>query len=214
MRGAYSSKRIFLFDLDGTLVDSSGAHAQAFIEALTPGHPALAREFDYTSFAGRTTREVFLSLGMRDDQELAELIRRKQQLYRTALERGEIPLFAGATALLERLREEGIRLFLVTGASRASTDYVLKATKLLPFFEGITTAEDVPVGKPAPDTYLHTLTTHGLEKSDCLVIEDGESGIASARNAGLEVIAIHSNREIPGSRSVAGFQAFTSLLFP
>ena len=47
-----------------------------------------------------------------------ELTRRKQQLYRTALERGDIELFPGTTALLGRLREEGIRLFLVTGASR------------------------------------------------------------------------------------------------
>ena len=92
--------------------------------------------------------------------------------------------------------------------------YVLKCTGLIRFFEGITTAEDVAVGKPSPEPYLHTLAAHGLEKNDCLVVEDGESGIVSAQNAGLDVVLIHSHREIAGVRTVPDFQTFTTLLFP
>jgi beta-phosphoglucomutase len=214
MRGAYSSKRNFLFDLDGTLVDSSATHVRAFVNALTPGRPMLAKNFDYEPFAGRTTREVFLALGLSEGSELIDLIHSKQQFYRAALERGDIQPFAGTTALLERLRKEGLRLFLVTGASRASTERVLELAKLTNFFEGITTAEDVSVGKPSPEPYLSTLTIHGLEKKDCLVVEDGETGIASARNAGLEAVLIHTNREIPGVKNVRDCQTFATLLFP
>ncbi len=183
MPGAYFSKRNFLFDLDGTLVDSAAAHARAFVDALTPGRPALAKAFSYSPFAGRPTREVFLALGLSHEPELTELTRRKQEHYRAAIERGEIEIFPGATLLLEQLSQKGARLFLVTGASRVSTERVLEFTKLGRFFEGITTADDVPSGKPSPDPFVHTLASHSLEKQDCLVVEDGESGVAVLRRS-------------------------------
>jgi len=214
MPGAYSSKRIFLFDLDGTLVDSTAAHARAFVDALTPGHPALAGSFVYAPFAGCPTREVFLALGLRDEPELTDLVHRKQQNYRAALERGDIAVFAGTIALLERLREKASRLFLVTGASRVSTQRVLALTALAHFMEGITTAEDVPSGKPAPDPYLHTLARHGLEKQDCLAVEDGKSGIVAAQSAGIEAVLIHTDLEMPGVPNVRDCETFAALLFP
>jgi len=214
MRGAYFSRRHFLFDLDGTLVDSAAAHARAFVDALTPGRPDLAKGFGYSPFAGRPTREVFLALGLRDEPELSELIRRKQQHYRAAIERGEIELFPGATLLLERLLQKEARLFLVTGASRVSTERVLELTKLGKFFEGITTAEDVSFGKPSPDAYLYTLAKHGLQPQDCLVVEDGESGIAAAWSAGLDAVLIHTRLELPGVQNVRDCKTFAELLFP
>jgi HAD superfamily hydrolase (TIGR01509 family) len=213
MPGAFSSKRHFLFDLDGTLVDSTAAHARAFVEALQPKHPVLARDFDYAPFAGQPTREVFLALGFPEGPELAELIGRKQQLYREAVERGEVAVFAGVVPLLARLREKGRRLFLVTGASRVSTERVLLRTGLADYFNGITTAEDAAPGKPAPEPFLHTLATHGLEGRDCLVIEDGESGIRSAQSAGLDAVLIHTDLQWPGVTNIRNCEKLASLLF-
>jgi HAD superfamily hydrolase (TIGR01509 family) len=213
MRGAFSSKRCFLFDLDGTLVDSSMAHARAFVETLQPGHPDLAQSFNYPLYAGRPTRDVFLALGLRAEPELSELTLRKQQLYRDAIERGDIIVFAGVRSLLAQLHQNGRRLFLVTGASRASTERILEVAKLTKVFEGIIAAEDISGGKPSPEPYLHALTTFGLEKSDCLAIEDAESGIRSAQAAGLEAVLIHNDLEIPGVTNVGNCENFAALLF-
>ncbi len=214
MPGAYSSKRNFLFDLDGTLVDSSAAHARAFRDALTPGHPSLAKDFDYAPFAGRTTREVFFTLGLREEPELTDLIQRKQQNYRDAVERGEIAIFPGTLPLFDRLRQKGARLFLVTSASRRATERVLEFTKLARFFEGITTGDDVRFGKPSPEPFLHTLARYGLEKQDCLVIEDAESGIAAAQSAGLDAILVNTSLELPRVLNVRNFTSLTARLFP
>jgi len=214
MRDAYFSKRHFLFDLDGTLVDSAAVHARAFVDALTPGHPALAVSFKYAPYAGRPTREVFLELGVQDEGELLALVKSKQQLYRDALERGDVVAFAGAVALLERLREKGARLFLVTGASRVSVERVLELTKLARFFEGVTSADDVQFGKPAPEPYLYTLAKFGLEKQDSMAVEDGESGIVAAQKAGLEAVLIHTDLDLPGVRNVRDCETFATLLFP
>ncbi len=212
MPGAYSSKHCFLFDLDGTLVDSTAAHARAFVDALAPAHPSLAAGFVYAPFAGRPTREVFLMLGIHDDPELSILTLRKQQNYRDALERGEVEIFDGALALLERLRQNGARLFVVTGASRVSTGRVLARTKLDAYFEGVTAAEDVREGKPSPEPFLHTLAKHDLDKASCLVIEDGASGIVSAQSAGLDAVLIHADLNLPGIPKVRDFKSLAQLL--
>ncbi len=212
MPGVFSSKRHFLFDLDGTLVDSTPAHARAFVGALERDHPTLAREFVYAPFAGRPTREAFIALGFQDEPELADLTRLKQRLYREAVERGEVIVFDGVRPLLQRLREMNRRLFVVTGASRISTQRVLALTGLAEFFEGVTTAEDTASGKPAPEPYLHTLKSHGLSGGDCLVIEDAESGIRSALAAGLDAVLIHTSFQWPDVTNVETCAKLAALL--
>jgi beta-phosphoglucomutase len=91
---------------------------------------------------------------------------------------------------------------------------VLELTKLARFFEGITTAEDIHSGKPSPDAYLYTLASHGLEKQDCLVVEDGESGITAAHEAGLDAVLIHTQLELPGVLNVHDCETFAAFLFP
>ncbi len=212
MPGAFSSKKHFLFDLDGTLVNSAPAHERAFMETLKVCHPELAKTFDYASYAGRPTREVFLSLGFDDEQGLMRLTENKQQGYREAIARGDVTLFPGAKSLLAQLQKKGGGLFLVTGASRVSTQRVLELTALADYFEGIVTADDVHPGKPSPEPYFHTLSHYGLNPQDCLAVEDAESGVRSAQGAGLDVVLIHSGLQLPGILNVADCENLASLL--
>jgi HAD superfamily hydrolase (TIGR01509 family) len=202
MPGEFSSKRHVLFDLDGTLVDSSAMHARAFVETLQPRHPGLAAAFRYPDHQGRPTLEVFRSLGVTDPAELSVLTRHKQQLYRDAVAAGRIAVFPGVPELLQRLHDAGRRLFIVTGASRDSTGRVLAAARLARFFAGITTADDVSPGKPAPGPYRHTLTRHRLAAADSLAVEDAASGVASAGAAGLTTVLVNTDLQLPGIRNV------------
>jgi beta-phosphoglucomutase len=197
MRGEYSSKRNFLFDLDGTLVDSSACHARAYVKALKVDHPEVAKTFIYAPFAGQPTRQVLAELGLAEP-ELSRLIEAKQNLFRAALVRGEVDVFPGAMALLEGLKRQGRRLFLVTGASRISAETMLETTKLGRFFEAIMTGDDGVAGKPSPEPYLRVLAQHHLKPEECIAIEDGESGIRSARAAGIDVVLIHAAADISG----------------
>ena len=70
----------FLFDLDGTLVDSAPAHAAAFRSVLADDWPRLAAEFRYDRVKGCTTRDVFLRIGVPPDWPgLDAAIERKQR---------------------------------------------------------------------------------------------------------------------------------------
>ncbi len=87
-------------------------------------------------------------------------------------------------------------------------------TRLEALFEGVVTAGEAPVGKPSPEPYLYALRTYGLPPSECLAIEDGESGLQSARAAGLEVVLIHTDLEISGVPHVLDCENLAKLLLP
>jgi HAD superfamily hydrolase (TIGR01509 family) len=211
MPGGYSFKRNFLFDLDGTLVDSTEAHARAYVDALRPAHPKLADGFDYARVAGQPTRQVFTELGFAE-LELAKLTAVKQGFFRAALERGEVKLFAGAMLLLEQLRQQKKRLFLVTGASRISAQRTLEKTETADFFEAIITGDDGAEGKPSPGPYLRILDSQQLRRKECLAIEDGESGVRSAQGAEVDVVLLHSMLELPGVARVQNCAKLAQML--
>lgn len=214
MPGEYSHKDHLLFDLDGTLVDSTPAHAAAFVAALRPAHPALAAKFDYPAHQGRPTAEVFRLLGVSDPEQVAALTVSKQQHYRTELAAGRVALFPGVHSLLQQLANAGRQLYVVTGASRASTTQALAATGLDRFFSGVTTADDATPGKPDPTPYRHTLTRHRLAATACLVIEDAANGVASARGAGIDVVLVNTDLNLPSIPNFGPVAALSAHLLP
>lgn len=182
----------YLFDLDGTLVDSPPLHGRAFRRALAEHAPHLLASFDEESVRGKSTRDALADAGIRDPRELTRLAAEKQRLYREAVRDGQLEPIAGAVALLDALRDRGRRLFLVTSGSRASVKLALEATGLRDFFDGIVTSDDVDRAKPAPDGFLACLDRFSLPPRRSVVVEDAPSGVDAARAAGLAVIGINN----------------------
>jgi len=87
-----------------------------------------------------------------------------------------------------RYAAERVPLAICSGAARAEIEPVVEAAGLAECFRVIIASDDVVRGKPDPEGYLKTLRLLGDPK-DALVFEDTEAGIASARAAGLPVIA-------------------------
>jgi beta-phosphoglucomutase-like phosphatase (HAD superfamily) len=150
----------WLFDLDGTLVDTSPLHERAFRAALARRHAALLPAFDYRRIAGLTTGDVFRTLV--PEEEIDELTRRKRSAFREELARTRNLAFSGAGRLLARLREAGIRVVIVTGSTRAGALATLEAAGLDRRVDALVTAEDAPRGKPNPEPFLRALAIEGL----------------------------------------------------
>jgi HAD superfamily hydrolase (TIGR01509 family) len=183
-----------LFDFDGTLVDSGPLHNFAFRKVLESYFPQLLADFDYEVVRGKSTREVFLGLGIHKEDDLNVLALAKQHIYRTALIEGRLKLLPGAYPLLVTLVEAGHTLFLVTSGSRASIRMALDCMKIDHFFTGIVTAADVHTGKPSPDPFLYCMQRYCLAAYSCIVVEDAMSGVIAARKANLAVIGVHDHR--------------------
>jgi HAD superfamily hydrolase (TIGR01509 family) len=193
----------FLFDLDGTLVDSNACHERAYQIALGPRLPQLAANFNYEPCKGRRTRDALRDLGIEDEQLIEELNETKQQAYRDLVDAGAVVLFPYAREVLTELRRRGHRLFVVTGGSRRSSESVLRLLGILDWFEAMVTADDIVNSKPAPDCWLQCVALAGLAPRRVLVVEDAFNGILSARAAGLDAIAVN-NPELAHLSEYAG----------
>ncbi len=183
-------RKRFLFDLDGTLVDSSSAHAAAFRSALATCSVDLARDFDYAAEKGRKTRDVFLRRGL-DENRAASLTVLKQRLYREQVEAGAVQPFPGARDLLEWLVRQRRTCGLVTGAGRRNAEALLQRFDLHRYFDRLVCGDDVMLGKPHPDIYLLAVRAGTNPVAECLAIEDSVGGVQAARAAGLAVVGVH-----------------------
>jgi len=180
----------YLFDFDGTLVDTSPLHAEAYRRVLQERRPDLVAGFDYHALKGKTTRAGYAALGV-PEADLDAFTTAKQALFRAAVAAGRMYIMPGAIDLLNALAAQGDSLFLVTSGSLGSVSEALKAAALTGLFRGIVTADDVARGKPAPDPFLLCLERFDLDPKQSVVVEDALSGVQSAHAAGLPVIAVH-----------------------
>lgn len=201
----------WLFDLDGTLVDSCPVHETAFREAIAEVEPEALAGFRYADHAGASTRAAALRL-TGDAERAGRLARRKQELYREYVAAGRAALFPGARDLLDRLAAAGRTAYLVTGGSRASVERVLAACTLTGRFHAVLTSDDIPVSKPDPAVYATACERWGIDPRDAVVLEDSAHGVASAVGAGLATVHVHVTEAAPGAVAAGCLNEITSLL--
>jgi len=182
-----------IFDNDGLLLDTESVWTRAeqdlFERRGTEFTPADKRELVGTSaeIAG-----ALLEKRLGEPGRAAELIEELNVLVVAELEHG-VEAMIGARELLERLRERGTPLGLV---SNSPLRFVQRSIELVGFedhFDVILSAHEVAAPKPAPDPYLEACKRLGVEPGPAVVaLEDSPTGVAAARAAGLTVIGVPS----------------------
>jgi HAD superfamily hydrolase (TIGR01509 family) len=205
------TKDFLFFDLDGTLVESNLHHEVAFKKALANDYPELANCFNYEIMKGKKTQDVFIELNINNKEQLARLTEAKQRYYRQAIKNGEISLYSSARVLLEYCKSIGKKLYLLTGSSRQSAYSVLESCKIIGFFEGIITSEDVKLNKPNPDIFLLGLSRFNLQPHRTLTIEDSLNGVEASQKAGIDVVLVNNPKTLNNVtcfRSLRNFYLF------
>lgn len=185
-------RNCFLFDLDGTLIDSNSCHERAYLSAFASEGSDLAKSFSYERYKGLRTKDVLMDLGIKDETLLNRLTEAKQRFYRESVDSGDVELIEGARVVLEDLNQRKKRIFLVTGASQRSTKNVLVRLGISDFFEDAITADDVERSKPWPDCYLKCIERARISRQEAIAIEDAIAGVESAKAAGLEVLILNN----------------------
>lgn len=178
-----------LFDFDGVLADTERLHHACWNHVLEP----FGIQFSWPDYQkqciGVADRMVAERLGLADPTAVAA---RKQALFRKAVE--QTPPFLDETIDLVRELARFHRLAVVSSSYRSEVEPPLVRAQIRDCFETVITGDQVHRLKPAPDPYLLAAQTMRLRRP--LVIEDSDSGVASGRAAGFEVLRIRSVHEV------------------
>lgn len=188
-----------LFDFNGTLLFDSDLHIEAFRRIFPQlGVQKPTREYVIGSILGRSNATIYRENidPNATDAETAEFGRAKEAIYfGLCLENKErLRLADGAEELLDHLKAEGIPFTIATGSDRESVDFYFEHMGLDRWFDidKMVYTDGTFKGKPEPDCYLLAAGKLGLCVEDCLIFEDGTSGIMAARaSRAAGVVAVY-----------------------
>lgn len=184
----------YIFDLDGTLVDTMPVHYLAWEAALRKeGLKGRLDENYFYELGGVPSLKVASLLAARhglrvDPQRLA---REKEELYKGSA----VALSPIAPVIAFARKARGTHpIAIASGGTRDVVASTLGKAGLSELFPVVVTADDVAHGKPAPDMFLLAASRMGVPAQTCLVFEDGEPGIKAAEAAGMKWVFVPSRR--------------------
>jgi HAD superfamily hydrolase (TIGR01509 family) len=178
----------YLFDCDGTVVDSMPLHYIAWKTALAEWGCDYPEDLFY-QWGGMPIREIIAELNKRHGlaMPVERVARRKEGLYYDLL-----PQLTPVPEVLEQITAQHgkIPFAIVSGSTRESVVKSLEVTDLLDKFDLLVCAGEYKNAKPAPDPFLMAAEKLGVPPSTCLVFEDTDLGIEAATAAGMASIRI------------------------
>ncbi len=183
----------FLFDLDGTLVDSLPMVERAWCGWADRFGISHDDVLDFIHGKQAITSLRHFMPGRSEDEIQAEF-RRLEHI--EATDTDGVTALPGAVALLEHLNALDIPWAIVTSGSMPVAA-ARRETAGLPEPKVFVTAERVARGKPEPDAYLLGAQLLGLAPEECVVVEDAPAGILSGLAAGSDVIAVNAPSSTP-----------------
>jgi beta-phosphoglucomutase len=189
---------LWVFDMDGVLVDTTRCHRLAYERLwMRCGIAGPA----YEEIAGRSTADVVRewTAALRPSpQQIDDWVAFKQREARALLAGADV-LFDDTLPALRALRDRGIAMAVATGAARTTATLLLQRTGLMDFFRAVVTAEDVTAGKPDPQIFRRAIERAGGTPQTSVVVEDSLAGIDAGIACGAGVVCVRSGvqREHP-----------------
>jgi len=185
------TKRAYIFDFDGTLVDSEPLWAEALDRALREQGIELVRREIETLVYGRSRVNIIQDL-VRDYPQLGDILDHLQERIDQHLDElhknADIRIHSSID-LLRRLSSNW-PVAIVSGSDRRFLGEWVGKLDLESHLEFFLGCEDYPVGKPDPTCFLMAAERLGADPADCIVFEDSRAGVRAAKAAGMTCIAL------------------------
>ncbi len=183
----------YIFDCDGTLVDSMPLHFRAWTASFEHNQaPWVWDENEFYANAGVPDRVTVLELNERHGANICpdKVHEFKAEWYSEHVQNLK-PVKVVADLALQ-LHAEGKLISVASGSDLALVGPSLQAAGLGNIFDIIITPALVEHGKPAPDMFLLAAERMGVAPEACLVFEDGQAGIDAATAAGMASVFVDS----------------------
>jgi HAD superfamily hydrolase (TIGR01509 family) len=187
-------KAVF-FDMDGVLFNSMPYHAQSWVYAMNSvGVPFTP--YDVYMNEGRTGASTIDSAFM-DAFDRNATEEEKQRIYKIKSDKfdelNQIIPVENISELLQKVKKEGLKMYVVTGSGQESLLSNLETVFPGMFkIENVISSKDVINGKPHPEPYLKALEKAKLQPFEAVVIENAPLGVMSSSLAGIFTIGINT----------------------
>ncbi len=189
----------FLFDLDGTLVDTESAWARAISDWLADHGASASPGAVAPLLIGRSWIDIhdalhaaYPVLGASTPIDDAHELR---AYYARVVADPASLVIPGSVAFLRRCARIA-PCAIVSGSPHADVEAAVKMLGIVEEVAFVLGCEDVGRGKPAPDGFLKAANMLDVDSSECVVVEDSTAGVAAGRAAGMQVVGLDRCRTV------------------
>jgi beta-phosphoglucomutase-like phosphatase (HAD superfamily) len=205
----------FIFDMDGTMIDSMPWHARSWIEFVARHGLKLDVSDILARTTGRTGTECMRELFERElsDAECQALVHEKEEIYR-AMFHDNFTEVAGFTAFAKAAEARGLKVAVGTAGDKGNIEFAMSRLKMDPLPLAIVGGDEGFTGKPTPAIFLEAARRIGVAPERCIVFEDAPFGIEAARRGGMRAVAVcstHTAAELAGPHVIAAVRDYNEL---
>jgi len=179
-----------IFDMDGVIVDTEPIYFEVDKDILARYGIKITKE-DYLQYVGKTGSEFYGDMMRKHNKntDYNEIRSGRYKQIEEAFAKGLQPA-NGLLPLLEVIKKKGIKIGVASSSTVERINFVLDLLGISDFFNAIMSGADVKNHKPEPDVYEAIAEKLGFATNDCVAIEDSQSGVLSAKAAGMKCIAL------------------------
>lgn len=199
---------LIIFDMDGTLVDSEVCAAQALLDVLPEMEEK--RGTIVQRYRGMKLQAIFNDIEHRHDIRVTDTTWDRYRQRELELGSTLIQINPGVESMLARLQK---KYCIASNAPKYKTERSLSTCGLSRFFStNIYSAYDVQAWKPDPALFLHAAKSEGVDRKQCVVIEDSDVGITAAIDAGMQPVFYNPMGRETIHRTVKSITQFDELM--
>ena len=176
--------------MDGVIIDSEPIHFKMENEMFQELKIAVSYE-EHCSYVGTSPQNMWEIIAQRYglSVDAKELVKKQHALYMAhLLNEKDLRPIRGVVELIEDLYHSGFKLVLASSANREIIEVVLNKFNLSNYFMARVSGTEFVNSKPHPEIFIQSAKLANSEASDCIVIEDSQNGITSAKAAGMKCV--------------------------
>lgn len=182
--------KAYLFDFDGTLVDSMPTYVSAMLRILDENGIEYADDLVkiITPLGLHGTADYYIKMGVNKSREEI-IMQMKEYMYEEYLY--NIPAKENVIEVLKNLKEKGAKLSVLTASPHVTLDPCLKRLGIFDLFDNVWSCDDFSTTKADPQIYVKAAEKIGERVEDILFLDDNYNADVTAKSAGMQVCAVY-----------------------